>query len=133
MPLMNFLAAATDVADKKLSLMDALIYSGLGIAIVFAVLIVLMAFIWLMSKVMGTGKSKEKASTKEVKAPVQQTVAPAAPAAPVAAAPVPDGAMFVTLNGTKHTVSVTEKLPRFTVKVNGKAHSVDVESAEEAE
>lgn len=134
MPLMSFAAAV--VGDvKEVSITDALVYSALGFAIVFAVLLVLMAFIGIMSKALNLGSKEPKAAPAPVSAPVPQAAPKAAPvavSAPVAST-VPEGAMFVTLDGKKHTVSVTEKLPRFSVTLNGKTHAVDVEeSVEEA-
>lgn len=120
-----------NLAEKavKTTTVDSLIYSVLGFAIVFTVLIVLMAFIGIMSKAFRSGKKTEKAEAEPVSAPVQVAAPVAAPAP--APATVPDGAMFVTLGGIKHTVSVTEKLPRFNVKLNGKTYAVDVEDVEE--
>ena len=130
MPLMSFAAAV--VGDiKEVSITDALVCSALGFAIVFAVLLVLMAFIGIMSKVLNLGSKEPKAAPAPVSAPAPKA-APVAVSAPVAST-VPEGAMFVTLDGKKHTVSVTEKLPRFSVTLNGKTHAVDVEeSVEEA-
>lgn len=130
MPLMSFAAAV--VGDvKEVSITDALVYSALGFAIVFAVLLVLMAFIGIMSKALNLGSKEPKAAPAPVSAPAPKA-APVAVSAPVAST-VPEGAMFVTLDGKKHTVSVTEKLPRFSVTLNGKTHAVDVEeSVEEA-
>lgn len=137
MPLMYFLNAASgelsstlESSEAAVGIGEALGYSGLGIGIVFAVLVVLMAFIALMSGVLKGASDKPKATPapKKVEKPVQKPVE--APK-PVASATVPDGAMFVTLGGKKHTVTVEEKIPQFTVKVNGKAHAVDVEPVEE--
>ncbi len=130
MPLMSFAAAV--VGDvKEVSITDALVYSALGFAIVFAVLLVLMAFIGIMSKALNLGSKEPKAAPAPVSAPAPKA-APVGVSAPVAST-VPEGAMFVTLDGKKHTVSVTEKLPRFSVTLNGKTHAVDVEeSVEEA-
>ncbi len=138
MPLMYFLNAASlssasesaESSEAAVGIGEALGYSGLGIAIVFAVLAVLMAFIALMSKLLN-GKSNK---TKKAPAPkkVEETVVkPIEVPKPVASATVPDGAMLVTLGGKKHTVTVEEKVPQFTVKINGKAHAVDVEPVEE--
>lgn len=130
MPLMSFAAAVVGEA-KEVSITDALVYSALGFAIVFAVLLVLMAFIGIMSKALNLGSKEPKAAPAPVSAPAPKA-APVAVSAPVAST-VPEGAMFVTLDGKKHTVSVTEKLPRFSVTLNGRTHAVDVEeSVEEA-
>lgn len=124
--------ASTVAEEDDVALTEALALSGLGFGIVFAVLVVLMAFITVMSAIIRGGKKAEK--------PVQKKEAPkAAPApAPVAApAPAPvaavqgDADMYVSLNGKKHAVSVEEKLPRFNISLNGKTHAVDVESVEE--
>ncbi len=109
----------------------ALALSGLGFGIVFSVLVVLMAFITVMSAVIRGGKKEEKPAQKQQKkaesTPVPAPVKEAAPAPAVKG----DADMYVSLNGKKHAVSVEEKLPRFTVTLNGKTHGVDVESAEE--
>lgn len=132
MPLNLFLAVSgSEAAEKAVSITDALMYSVIGFAIVFAVLIVLMAFIGIMSKLLSIGKNEQKPAVAPIAAPAP--VQTAAPVAPVAPAAVPDGAMYVTLGGNKHTVTVTEKLPRFNVTVNGKAHAVDVEELNEEE
>lgn len=133
MPLMYVSAiesSVTESAQATVSLTDALGYSGLGVGIVFVVLVVLMAFITLMSAFLKGTSSKPKASP----APKPQAPAPAPVVSkPVAAAPAtaPDGAMFVTLGGKRHVVSVEEKIPQFTVKLGGKTHNVDVEFVEE--
>lgn len=131
MPLMHFLNSATSVdisSDAEVTLSDALGYSGLGIGIVFAVLVVLMAFIALMSALL-KGADKPKAAP----APKAEKAAPAPVTKVETAAPATasDGDMVVTLGGKKHNVTVVEKLPQFTVKLGGKVHSVDVEPVEE--
>lgn len=127
---------ASDVVEEsKVTLIEALGLSGLGFALVFSVLIILMAFIAIMSALLRAG---QKPAVKETAAPAAPVAAPAPQ--PVAAAPVVTPApavysgeadMFVTLDGKRHAVSVVEKLPRFTVTVNGKSHGVDVEKIEE--
>lgn len=125
---------SAEISQAAVSMGDALGYSGLGIGIVFAVLVVLMAFIAVMSFFL-KGNSKAKAEApKAVKAEKEEKKAPAsAPVSQLAPAPatVPAGAMFVTLGGKRHTVTVVEKIPQFTVKLNGKTHHVDVEPVEE--
>lgn len=137
MPLMHFLNSASSVdvsseaaANAEVTLTDALGYSGLGVGIVFAVLVVLMAFIALMSALLrGSDKPKAAPAPKAEKpAPAPAPVSKVEESVPVSA---PDGAMYVTLDGKKHTVTVVEKVPQFTVKLGGKVHSVDVEPVEE--
>ncbi len=124
--------AGEEPVGETVSLVDAGIYSGLGIGIVFLVLVVLMAFIGVMSFLLRA--KSDKPAVKPVEKKVEAPKVDAAPVAkPAAAAPsaVPEGAMFVTLGGKKHTVTVVEKIPQFTVKLNGKTHSVDVEPVQE--
>lgn len=123
----NIVVAANAAEPQIISITDSLIYSAIGFAIVFAVLLILMAFIAIMSKVLSLGKKPEKAVAA---APVAPRPAPAVKKAPAAGKSVPEGAMQVTLGGKKHTVTVTEKMPRFTVTLNGKSHAVDVEEVE---
>ena len=121
--------SVADQSGTDVSLTEALGLSGLGVGIVFAVLIVLMAFITIMSAVIRGGKKEAKPVA--VAEPKQSEPKAAAPApAPVASASG-DADMYVTLNGQRHAVSVEEKLPKFTVTLNGKAHAVDVEGVEE--
>lgn len=138
--LLVLAAASESGADavsetEYISIMDSLTYSGLGFGIVFSVLIVLMAFITIMSFILRAGQKAPKTEKAEkAPAPAPAPVKVEAPVvAPAPAAPVCSGEadMFVTVNGKKHAVSVEEKIPRFTVTVNGKAHGVDVESVEE--
>lgn len=133
----SFAPLATSVvyaeeSSEAVSLVDAAVYSGLGIGIVFLVLIILMVFIALMSAVLKGSADKPKAESTPK---AEKAVAAAPVKKPVATAPAvaPDGAMFVTLDGKKHTVTVVEKIPQFTVKINGKTHSVDVEPVQEGE
>ena len=137
MPLMHVLNSASGVdvgseavTSAEVTLTDALGYSGLGIGIVFAVLVVLMAFIALMSALL-RGSDKPKAAPAPKAEKVSPAPSPAAKVETAAPASVPADAMFVTLGGKKHTVSVVEKIPQFTVKLDGKVHSVDVEPVEE--
>lgn len=123
----NVVAAKT-VEIIEISVTDSLIYSVIGFSIVFAVLLILMGFIGVMSKVLSVGKKPEKAVAAA--APVAKQSAPAVKKAPAAENAVPAGAMQVTLGGKKHAVTVTEKVPRFTVTLNGKSHAVDVEEVE---
>ncbi|MBE6678275.1 MAG: hypothetical protein E7597_05735 [Ruminococcaceae bacterium] len=119
----------TSTVQEEVEITEALALSGLGFGIVFAVLVVLMAFITVMSAVIRGGKKEEKPAKKaEVK---KEAPAPVKEAAPVSAPVKGDADMYVSLNGKKHAVSVEEKLPRFTVTLNGKTHGVDVESVEE--
>lgn len=117
--------------EDELALGEAVGISGLGIGIVFAVLAVLMAFITAMSAIIRSGKKEKPVKKKAVVSPAPV----ATPAATVKAEEKPavaEGAdMYVTYGGKRHAVSVEEKIPRFTVTVNGKAHGVDVESVEE--
>lgn len=138
--LLVLAAASESGADavsetEYISIMDSLTYSGLGFGIVFSILIVLMAFITVMSLILRAGKKTPKTEKAEkAPAPAPAPVKVEAPVvAPAPVAPVCSGEadMFVTVNGKKHAVSVEEKIPRFTVTVNGKAHGVDVESVEE--
>lgn len=125
MPRM-FLAAVAD--ETKVGLLDALIYSGLGILIVFAVLLVLMAFITIMSKLIKAGGKGAGAAAASAGAPAAESGEKRAPAATKPAdSAVPQGTMLVSVGGKKHTVTVTEKLPRFSVTLNGRTHAVDVE------
>lgn len=127
----NIIVAAKTVKIIEISVTDSLIYSAIGFAIVFAVLLILMGFIGVMSKVISIGNRKPATApagapaSKPVgtvkKSPVVDKPAPSA---------VPEGAMQVTLGGKKHAVTVTEKKPRFTVTLNGKSHAVDVEEVE---
>jgi len=129
----ELISTVGDVSEEALGASDALAISGLGFVIVFVVLIVLMAFIGAMSFLLkgSNGKKKEKVQ-KPVQAPVQKPAEKeTAPVSAPAASSAPEGSMFVTLGGKKHTVTVVEKVPRFTVKVNGKSHAVDVEPIEE--
>ena len=126
-----------DSTTENVSLLDAGIYSGLGAGIVFLVLIVLMVFIGIMSYLL-RGQSEKTAEKPVVKAqnvekPVEKKVEVAAKSVASAPSAVPEGAMFVTLGGKKHTVTVVEKIPQFTVKINGKTHFVDVEPVQEGE
>ena len=110
---------------------SALGLSGLGFGVVCIVLVVLMAFITVMSAILRGGK-KEKNPKKKVEVKKEAPVpAPAQKAEPAPVAVKGDADMYVSLNGKKHAVSVEEKLPRFTVTLNGKTHGVDVENAEE--
>lgn len=129
----ELISTTGDVSETELGASDALAISGLGFAIVFVVLIVLMAFIGAMSFLLkGTDGKKKENTQKPVQAPVQKPVKKeTAPVSAPAATSAPEGSMFVTLGGKKHTVTVVEKVPRFTVKVNGKSHAVDVEPIEE--
>ncbi len=120
--------SAASTAEESLGMVDALSISGLGFGIVFAVLVVLMVFITVMSAILRAGKKAPKAEKAEAPVKVE---APVAAPAPVASVPSGEADMFVTVNGKKHAVCVEEKIPRFTVTVNGKAHGVDVESVEE--
>ncbi|MBQ3195484.1 MAG: OadG family protein [Clostridia bacterium] len=128
--------ASTVAEEDDVALTEALALSGLGFGIVFAVLVVLMAFITVMSAIIRGGKKAEKPVQKKEKSKAAPTPAPvAAPVATPVAAPVAavqgDADMYVSLNGKKHAVSVEEKLPRFNISLNGKTHAVDVESVEE--
>lgn len=119
------------VTGTQVSPAETALYSVIGFLIVFAVLLVLMAFIGVMSKVVGTSKKKPKEQ------PVPQAVqapAPKAEAAPQAdAVAVDDGAcvMKLRLNGKEHNVSVKEQIPQFTLTLGGKTHSVDVQPVDE--
>lgn len=127
----SIIVAANAAETEIISIADSLICSAIGFAIVFAVLLILMGFIGVMSKVISIGNRKPATApagapaSKPVgtvkKSPVVDKPAPSA---------VPEGAMQVTLGGKKHTVTVTEKKPRFTVTLNGKSHAVDVEEVE---
>lgn len=126
----NVVAAKT-VEIIEISVTDSLIYSVIGFAIVFAVLLILMGFIGVMSKVISLGNRKP--ATAPASAPASKPVATVKKPAVVdksAPSAVPEGAMQVTLGGKKHAVTVTEKVPRFTVTLNGKSHAVDVEEVE---
>jgi len=127
--------AEEEIADKTVSLLDAAVYSGLGIGIVFLVLVILMVFIAIMSAALKNSSDKPKVTSASKAEKVEKNVAVTSTVKPVATTPtaVPDGAMFVTLDGKKHTVTVVEKIPQFTVKLNGKTHSVDVEPVQEGE
>lgn len=128
----NELSASTEDTGTAVSFGEALGLSGLGFGLVFAVLIVLIAFITAMSAALRCGQKKAKPASDTV---AQKVDTPTAKA-PVAPAPAVQAAsdkadMYVTLNGVRHAVSVEEKVPHFTVKMNGKAYGVDVEKAEE--
>lgn len=66
--------------NQKFSLSDALVMCALGIAVVFAVLVLLMVVIYIMSLFFKKDKKTEPAPAAAVGAPV--ACAPAAPAAP---------------------------------------------------
>lgn len=111
---------------------ETALYSGIGFLIVFAVLLVLMAFIGIMSRVMGTAKKKPEKIEAPAPAPVQ------APKAEPAKAEAKDEvacdgacAMKVKLNGKEHAVSVKECVPQFTLTLDGKDHGVDVKLIDE--
>ncbi len=126
----NTTESTAEVGDE-VTVSEALALSGLGFGIVFSVLVVLMAFITVMSAVIRGGKKKEKPAKKAEVKKEAPAPAPVKEAAPVSAPVKGDADMYVSLNGKRHAVSVEEKLPRFTVTLNGKTHGVDVESVEE--
>ncbi len=113
---------------------DSLKMFGIGFGMVFAVLLVLMAFIGIMSACLKAGAKAEPKTEKQTATVAPAVQAPAVKktvvekAAPVAVA----GDMSVTVNGKKKSVSVVEKMPEFTVTINGKKKAIDVESVEEA-
>lgn len=125
------LVTVTESSEEELGITEALGISGLGFGIVFTVLVVLMAFITVMSMALRGGKKESKPAVKsEPKAAPKAGEAPKAVEAPAVKG---DADMYVSLNGVRHAVSVEEKVPRFTVTVNGKSHGVDVEEAKEDE
>ncbi len=127
-----------DEASKAVEisgLKDSLSLFGFGFGMVFAVLLLLMAFIAIMAFFLKKNKAapvEEKAdtpapvATSEVSAP-----APTPKAEPIATAVLADAQMNVTLNGKKHLVSVEEKLSQFVVSLGGKKRAVDVEDITE--
>lgn len=127
----SIIVAANAAETEIISIADSLICSAIGFAIVFAVLLILMGFIGVMSKVISIGNRKP--ATAPAGAPASKPVG-TVKKSPVVDKPAPsavsEGAMQVTLGGKKHTVTVTEKKPRFTVTLNGKSHAVDVEEVE---
>lgn len=114
---------------------ETALYSAIGFLIVFAVLLVLMAFIGVMSKVVGTAKKKPKAvdSPAPVQVPEKAPAMDEAEVKAVSAAACDDGAcsMKLRLNGKEHNVSVKEQIPQFTITLDGKSHSVDVQPVDE--
>ena len=123
---------AAESADKdNIGVVQALGYSGLGFSIVFVVLLVLMAFITIMSLIINGSKKKKRNSAEN--APVPENQAEGQGTKEEAKREVqPEGSMTVTLNGRRHSVTVEEQLPRFTVNVDGKKHAVDVEEVKES-
>ena len=136
MPLMYVLNStgsvdvSNEISKEAVTVTKSLAYSGLGIGIVFAVLVVLMVFIALMSAMLKGADKPKKAPAPKAEKPVERPVVKNEAPAPKPAS-APEGVMYVTLGGKKHAVTVEEKIPQFTVTLGGKSHSVDVEPVEE--
>ncbi len=135
----RFISAAAASADTSgtveiSGLKDSLTLFGIGFGMVFVVLLILMAFIGIMALVLKKGTDAPvKAATPAPAPAAPVATAPVAPAKP-AACSVPAGAdMKITLGGKTHAVSVSEKLPMFTVTSGGKKYAVDVEELTEEE